>query len=135
LDTLLQRKPNIDAWKENGGSALRIAIQKRCAKAVWLLLEKDPYVDAVSNDGSVLFCAVTKGMKDVVKELLARGADPNRQIQHDTPFSQAIWYACTDGNGDTELADLLLEAGADVNGGNGLSCVQPDPFCLPCESC
>jgi ankyrin repeat protein len=127
LDKLLEKNPNVDAWKQHGGSALHLAVKNLCEEAIWLLLAKNPYIDAASEDGSVLSCAIDKGLKDVVKELLRRGADPNRQVGQDTPFSQAILDACAQGKGDLELADLLLEKGADIDGGNGLSYVLPDP--------
>ena len=120
LEILLGRNPNINAWTANDGSALHVAIKGGSEKAAWLLLEKRVNIDAVAEDGSVLSCAIKKGMLSIAKELLRRGADPNRKTQHDTPFSQAIYHACHKANGSLDLADLLLERGADINGGNGL---------------
>ena len=118
LERLLQKGANVDAWEENSGSALHVALQSRCGEAFWLLLAKNPYINAVNKDGSVLLHAIARGLKDIVRELLRRGADPNRQVEYDTPFTEAVLRAT---DGELEVVELLLEKGADVNGGNGLA--------------
>ncbi|KAK3361270.1 ankyrin repeat-containing domain protein [Lasiosphaeria ovina] len=97
LERLLERSPNLNAWDKNIGSALHVA------------------------DGSVLFEAIEQRMTQVAKELLLRGADPNRKTKHETPFTASIYRALRGGGGNLELAELLLQKGADVNGGNGLA--------------
>ncbi|KAK0717813.1 ankyrin repeat-containing domain protein [Lasiosphaeria miniovina] len=121
LERLLERNPNLNAWDKNIGSALHVAVRKRCEKAALLLLQRGTYIDTVNEDGSVLFEAVEQRMTQVAKELLLRGADPNRKTKHETPFTASIYRALRGGEGNLELAELLLQKGADVDGGNGLA--------------
>jgi ankyrin repeat protein len=117
LNELLEKNPNCDAWRDNDGSALHVAIKAHNEKAAWLILDQKPFLDAVSEDGSPLGVAIEKGMVDLAKELIRRGADVNRRVKGDSPFGLAISHACKDGNGDLTLADMLLEHGADINMG------------------
>jgi ankyrin repeat protein len=119
LNTLLEKNPNIDAWRDNDGSAMHVAIKERNEKAAWLILSRNPFLDAVSVDGSPLGVAIDKGMIDLAKELIRRGVDVNRRVGMSSPFDEAIQYACDEGNGDLTLANMLLEHGANINGGNG----------------
>jgi ankyrin repeat protein len=119
LDTLLEKNPNIDAWRDNDGSAMHVAIKERSEKAARLLLSRSPFLDVVSEDGSPLGAAIDKGMLNLTKELIRQGVNVNRRLTEDSPFGLAITYACDKGDGDLTLADMLLEYGADVNGGSG----------------
>ena len=119
LDKLLEKNPNCDAWRDNDGSALHVAIKAHNEKAARLILNRSPFLDAVSEDGSPLGVAIEKGMVDLAKELIRQGADVNRRVKGDSPFGLAISHACKEGNGDLTLADMLLEHGADINVGTG----------------
>jgi ankyrin repeat protein len=115
---MLEKNPNIDAHRGDQGCALHIAIKKGCEEAVWLLLSRNPYLDAVSEWGSILAAAIEKEMIDVAKELLHRGVDIHRRGKHrNAPFDLAADLACE--SGDFGLANLLLEMGADIDGGEG----------------
>ncbi|KAI9772775.1 MAG: hypothetical protein M1839_002320 [Geoglossum umbratile] len=117
---MLERSANIDAFRENQGSALHIAIEGGCEEAARLLLSRDPYLDAVSENGSILGAAIGRQMVDVAKELLRRGVDIHRRGKYQgPPFDRAVGLACQ--LGSFELANLLFEMGADVNGGRGVA--------------
>lgn len=62
---MLEKNPNIDAHGGNRGCALHIAIEEDCEEAAWLLLSRNPYLDAVSGVGSILAAAIDKGMIDL----------------------------------------------------------------------
>jgi ankyrin repeat protein len=119
LDKLLEKNPNCDAWRNNDGSALHVAIKRRSGEAARLILGQNPFLDAASEGGSPLGVAIEEGMIDLAKELIRRGADVNRRGKGDSPFGLAISHACNKGNGDLTLADMLLEHGADINVGTG----------------
>lgn len=126
LERLLERNGNVDAWEKSDGSALHKAVKQRSPGAFTLLLNKGAYIDAMAEDGSVLFYAIKEQMFDAAKDLLHRGANPNRFTKTQTPFTSAIFHACIDRE-LLGLADLLLDKGADVNGGNGLAYVRSSP--------
>jgi ankyrin repeat protein len=113
--TLLERGANVDAQDGTDGSALHFAIKEGGEDAVWLLLQKDPYLDSVAQNGTPLCEAVSRGMTDVVKELIRRGANVGRSVNWNSPLGSA----CEDCNKD--LATILLDAGADVNFGGGIA--------------
>lgn len=115
---MLEKNPNIDAHGGNRGCALHIAIEEDCEEAAWLLLSRNPYLDAVSGVGSILAAAIDKGMIDLAKELLYRGVDIHRRSKYrGAPFDLAAKLACK--SSSFELTNLLLEMGADINGGGG----------------
>ncbi|KAH7019752.1 ankyrin repeat-containing domain protein [Ilyonectria destructans] len=120
LERLLERNGNLDAWDKSDGSALHKAVKEKSPGAFTLLLNKGAYIDAMAEDGSVLFYVIKQQMFDAAKDLLHRGANPNRFTKTQTPFTLAIFHACIDRE-LLGLADLLLDKGADVNGGNGLA--------------
>jgi ankyrin repeat protein len=122
MDSLLRRDSvNVDAWDHSDGTALQAAIKAEEEKAALILIARGARVDAVDREGSTLLLAVQSGLVAVVRELLARGADPNRSVKAETPFTASISRALLKDDGKLELADLLLKHGADVNGGNGLA--------------
>lgn len=115
---MLEKNPNIDAHRGDRGCVLHIAINEGCEEAVWLLLSRSPYLNAISESGSILTAAIDMGMIDVAKELLRRGVDIHRRGKHrEAPFDRAIKLACK--SGSFELTNLLLEMGADIDGGRG----------------
>lgn len=126
LERMLKRNTNVDAWEKRDGSALHKAIKEKAERALPLLLKGGAYIDVMAEDGSVLFSAIKEEMFDVAQDLLHSGADPNRYTKTETPFTWAIYHACTDRK-FLRLADLLLDKGADANGGNGIAYVQSTP--------
>lgn len=53
------------------------------------------------------------GIREVVRRLLAAGADPNASFIHDGEWLQVALYGAAGIAGDPELTRMLLEAGAD----------------------
>ncbi len=53
------------------------------------------------------------GIREVVRRLLAAGADPNASFIHDGTWLQVALYGAAGIAGDPELTRMLLEAGAD----------------------
>ncbi|KAK6509671.1 hypothetical protein TWF481_004402 [Arthrobotrys musiformis] len=91
LRTILERNlnVNIDAHSDRllafAGSALHFAIDTCDEEAVRLILEKGPYIDALSSYGSVFTYAISKGMTNIANELIEKGADTSREMPIFTP--------------------------------------------------
>jgi ankyrin repeat protein len=78
------------------------------------------------------------GIREVVRRLLAAGADPNATFIHDDSWIQVALYGAAGIAGDPELTRMLLAAGADPTDerdgyhGNEVlyhACEFPDPTC------
>jgi ankyrin repeat protein len=72
-----------------------------------------------SPDGTLLHHAAWMAKADVVRELLVRGADPNRTSRADfeTPLAWAVWASAHRAFGDRDyvaVAEALVDAGANV---------------------
>jgi ankyrin repeat protein len=72
-----------------------------------------------SPEGALLHHAAWMGKSDVVRELLARGADPNggSRADFETPLAWAVWASAHANFGDRDyvaVAEPLVEAGAKI---------------------
>lgn len=63
-----------------------------------MLLDKNPYVNAVTGTHTPLSAATGRGMIGLVKELIHRGADVHRRHKTAHPFQQALEYAIEEGS-------------------------------------
>jgi ankyrin repeat protein len=77
------------------------------------LVDGDP---SIARTDSVMMAAVDFSHYDMVRWLLARGANVNARAEaqsHQTALHSAAW------NGDLEMVRLLVESGADPNARDG----------------
>jgi ankyrin repeat protein len=103
LAALLHRGFDVNTLNPEGEHGLYLALRERSANAASLLL-RWPKVDINSrsqNDETPLMMACIKGLTQVAKELIDKGADVNK------PGWTPLHYAAT--RGDTELMNILLE--------------------------
>jgi len=112
LDELLDGdRTAAQAWSADGFTSLHLAAYFGQPEAVETLLQAGADARAVSRNGmkmTPIHSAVAARRKDIVRLLLARGADPNvQQAGGWTPLHSAAHQ------GDLEAVDLLLAHGAD----------------------
>jgi ankyrin repeat protein len=129
LRALLAADPELASARENGVSAVLVALYHRRPEARDALLEAGAevgpleaaalgdlarlQVDARGGDGfTPLHLAAFFGGAEAVREILATGADPDADA--DNPFKvRPLHSACA--RGDVDCARALLEAGANPN--------------------
>jgi hypothetical protein len=100
---------------DNGTSALMSAAYAGDTKIMEFLIDKGAYVDAARGDGwTALMAAVWNCHYDAVKLLAGRGADPN--VRYGKGGKTALMVAAK--RGETKIAELLIESGAQVNAKN-----------------
>jgi len=138
----LSLNPGFDQW---GNSPLAVAVSRGHAEVVTYLLEKgaDPNDAPDSGGEPPLMLAATAGKKDIMSLLLAKGANPNMRVGGSSLLSFSIWsndpevvrmmiaagadaktpnddnsnalFFCARHDGNVEIAELLVEAGAAVD--------------------
>ncbi len=86
LNTLLQRNGNADAYTQSEGSALHVAANSRSEESFQLLLGKGAYIDAATDQGSVLLCSIVGGMFNCARSLLLRERIPTATRRMIHPF-------------------------------------------------
>jgi ankyrin repeat protein len=111
----------------NGASVLAMAAHSGSGAVARLLIEKGADPNAAEAGYAPLHAAVLRGDLDLVKALLARGANPNARLTKGTPsryyskdyaFNESLigatplWLAARYGEGDMMRA--LVAAGADA---------------------
>lgn len=90
------------------------SIQAGSLERVNLILERIDNVDQLVDGRAPLHYAVSSGSLEIVRALLARNADPNITDSHEiTPLTEAIYSSRFD------IANVLIEAGANINGIRG----------------
>jgi ankyrin repeat protein len=114
LDIVLKHNPNVNLRSHDGGkTALLFGVQSENIDAVKLLLaQKTIEVDPPESGGwTPLIYAASLGMTEIVSDLLAHGANLNRQnIWGTTAILMASWKNHTD-----TVKTLLSFPGVDVN--------------------
>jgi len=106
-------KNNINAIDVNGTTALMSAAKDGNILAVTYLLENGALIAMYDFfDKSALLLASEEGHKEVIKILLAAGADVNT-IQNNELGATALIMASN--RGHAEIVKILLDGGADVN--------------------
>jgi ankyrin repeat protein len=115
LTLLLARIPSIRATDAAGRRKLAMAASLNNLAAARALLDKGVPVDSPAIDGGTpLLISAASGYIDLMKVLLAAGADPNRQDQYqDTPLMAAVRI------GSRDAVKLLLDSRADPNESDG----------------
>lgn len=96
---------------------LSIAISQGDPNITRLLIERGASVNSRSNQGvTPLMVSILTGQKEIVKQLLDKGADSNALVPLDigTPQHMPILFTAIL-KGDIEIVKLLVEKGADVN--------------------
>ncbi|XP_071636411.1 uncharacterized protein [Temnothorax longispinosus] len=109
VEVLISNGVNVDA---EGIVPLSLAVFAGYRDIVEILLENKVYVNMKDPEiAKLLHCAASNGHKDVVKVLMARGADVNAttDVENLTPLHSA---AC---EGYEEIVEILIAGGANVN--------------------
>lgn len=108
MELFLSRGAQINLSNANGEQALQMAAWQGHLKAVEWLLDHGAGLNREGNHWSALHYAVFAGRKEVVRLLMARGADVNAKAPNK---STVLMMAAREGHED--LARELLAAGAD----------------------
>ncbi|KAJ4854858.1 ankyrin repeats (many copies) domain-containing protein [Trichoderma breve] len=106
---------DINAAKECGRTILHDLILNGDEPSTMRFLEYGPNCNAVDNMGNTplhTLMQVPKPTPEMVKALLAGGVDPNAR-NHDGMTALLLWNRSSDSR--TDILDMLLEAGADIN--------------------
>ncbi|KAK4085024.1 uncharacterized protein Triagg1_14 [Trichoderma aggressivum f. europaeum] len=110
-----QGHADINATNEYGQTILHCLIHNGDEPTTLRFLEYGPNCNAVDNMGNTPLHALMQQPKltaELVKAVLAGGVDPNAR-NHDGVTAILIWNKSS---GDrTDILDILLEAGADIN--------------------
>lgn len=118
LIKVLIEKADINKRDEQGYAPLHLALKKEKDEIFKLLLEKgaDVNVPGRANkkvgDQTVLYVAVARNDEDLVRDLLKRGADPNKA---DSDGALPLVDAVMNPRLNIEIIKMLIEKGADVN--------------------
>lgn len=86
---LLDAGANVNDTAPNGASALVVAAHSDRGALAAFLLDKGADPNAAGAGYTALHAAILRGDSELVKTLLARGADPNLQVMKGTPVRRA----------------------------------------------
>ena len=108
---LIKRGADVNELMPRGGGALYIAVQRRSPDAVRLLIEHGSEIGGSEKLEAPIIAAASLRNEEVVKLLLAAGADVNavNQATGITALHRAV------ASGSPSIISLLLAAGANVN--------------------
>ena len=100
---------------DSGSTPLMMACAYGFADIAQLLIEKGADVNLQANNGATALIGACRRHPEIARLLLANGAKVDVASKTTGgPFTASIMYALGK-NGDTALAELLLEKGADVD--------------------
>jgi ankyrin repeat protein len=110
---LLAKGAKVDARDKQGFTAMRLAQDQRRTKIVTLLKQAGG-TPTRRSDAEELAQAIDAGSVERVRQLLAKGVDPNTILPS---VFDTQWTALTTaaGRGETEIVRVLLDQGADPN--------------------
>ena len=110
--------PEVREKLSNAGAedSITLAVAREDVDAVRAFLDRD---SDLANDGDTLqkrpiSVAAQNGNHEIARLLLDHGADPKLPETRANPFGSALMYASV--QNDLQMAEWLLEAGADPNG-------------------
>lgn len=103
---------DVEALSRDGFTALGVACFAGHTEIVALLLDHGASPNPHSPKNNPVFLAASSGHADALKLVLARGGDPDPGPEVDPPLGFAA-------NG--EVAELLIQAGAEVDKGTGMN--------------
>ena len=114
MTELIARDAQVDVINELGSTPLAEAVKLNDPEMVRMLLDAGSGSEGANPEGqTALMLAIKSGDLGIVRMLVDAGADVNavEQVQDQTPL---IWAAAATRNA-SEMVDILLENGADVN--------------------
>ena len=107
---LIKRGADMENADRYHTKALTESINYGQLEAMKILLENGADIYGGVYDTSAFFAANKNGNKDAVKILLEFGFDPNKKLDEESlPLMEALY------EGNDEIIEILLGAGADVN--------------------
>ena len=107
---LIQRGADMNAQNREGYTALMYASDRGHTEIVRMLIQRGADVNAKTiYDRTALMEASYRGLTEIVRMLIYAGANVN--IRNQSGYT-ALTYAISDGYGNTEVLELLRDAGA-----------------------
>ena len=92
------------------GTLLHAAARKGTPEMIEYLVEKGSDIDRIERSWSPLISAIVKNKIENVKKLIELGAKVDNKVSESNP----LLYTMSENEENTEIAKLLIEAGADV---------------------
>ena len=100
----------INASDYTNGTLLHVAAYEGTPQMIEYLVRKGSDIDRIERSWSPLCSAVVEEKVENVKKLIELGAKVDNKVSESNP----LLYTMTGGRENTEIAKLLIEAGADV---------------------
>ena len=112
VEMLVAAGADPNAFQTSGLTPLMTAARTGSVAVIEMLLAHGAHVNAatIETQSTALMWAVVEPHPDIVRTLLAAGADPHRSTTGG--FTPLVFAA---GNGDIEMATILIAAGVDVD--------------------